>query len=284
MTAYSIQKILVPVDLSETSLNALETAVAIAVKKGAIIQLINVIEPNYDICYDASVSSLANLTNSSDILHALIGAIQHKHSLTLKLIQEEGNVADVITRQALSQQSDLIVMGTHGASGYRDGFIGSNAYSVIKNARCPVLTVPPKKKFLSFKKILFPIRPVLGALSQYSIVAHFLNGSPSVDVLGLSYRAMERETSVLEKLIEEVQQRFEANSVRSKALWGAGISVSEDVLTYANQSSPDLLVVTAGLDVIAKPHFIGPHTQKIIHAARVPVLNIKKISVPYYAG
>lgn len=279
---YSIRKILVPVDLGEISLNALDTAVAMAERNGAELQILNVIEPSYDLSYE-SFASLSSLTNSSDVLQALAGAIQHKNDIAPKIFQEEGNVADIIIKQHLSHQADLIVMGTHGASGYRDGFIGSNSYLVMKNARCPVLTVPPRKRFTSFKKVLFPVRPSLGALDRYDVLCHLINKAASIDVLGLSYRFAERETNVLDKLVDEVKEKLTADAIKAKTSWGAGISVSEDVIQYAQQSMPDLLVVTSGLDAIAKSQFIGPHAQKIINSSKVPVLSVKKIGVPFFA-
>lgn len=283
MNLYNIKKILVPVDLSETSLNALDTAVALAKKHDAVIELLNVVENKYSIIENTSLQSTGYWTNSSDVLTALLGAIQHSSEIKPKLLQQEGNVCDTIIKTSLHHQSDLIVMGTHGASGYRDGFIGSNTYSVIKNASCPVLTVPGKKKYLSFKKILFPIRPVSGALMRYDIVCHFISSQATIAVLGLAYRTMEKETNLIEKIIDEIKEQLEADKVKSTALWNSGTSIAEDVLLETQRLSADLVVVTSVLDVTTKPNFIGPHTQKILHSSRVPVLSIKKINVPALA-
>src|SRR5215208_7208620 len=146
MSSYSIQKILVPVDLSETSLNALDTAVSIAVKQNATLLLLNVLETVHGSFPDEpGYSTFNNLFNTSDVLTALISAIQHSHNIKPEIFQEKGNVTDTIIKTSLAQQCDLIVMGTHGASGFRDGFIGSNTYNTIKYATCPVLSVPPRK-------------------------------------------------------------------------------------------------------------------------------------------
>src|SRR6476620_4355433 len=165
MNAYHIQRILVPIDLSETSLNALDAAVAIAQKHKAQILLLNVIESGFDsFSDDTGFFSVASMTNSSDVLTALAHAIQHTSELGPRVLQAEGNVVDTVLKTSLTCQADLIVMGTHGASGYRDSFIGSNTYNVIKHAHCPVLSIPPGRKYLNFRRPLFPIRPVSGAL------------------------------------------------------------------------------------------------------------------------
>ena len=276
MKPYSINKILVPVDLSEPSLNALDTAVAIAQKHDSKLVLLNIHENTFDQFADDSLSIMAG---SSDVINALAGAIHHKSGLNPEVIQEEGNVSDNIIRNSFLLHSDLIVMGTHGASGYRDGYIGTNAYNVQKQAGCPVLTIPPKRKYLSFRKILFPVRPVSGALQRIDIVSNFLAGPFNLDVFGLSYRKMERETNVLEKIIEEVRDRIDFEKVSARAVWGNGISIADDVLSYAHQNNPEMIVVTSGLDVTTKPNFIGPHTQRIVNCSKVPVLVIKKIGV-----
>ena len=194
--SYQISKILVPVDLSDTSFNALENCITLAKKHNAAITVLNIVEPRLN-REEGDIFHVSSLSASKDVLHALLGSIQHTHDVNPVLIQKEGNVAEQIIRTALVEQADLIVMGTHGASGYRDGFIGSNTYAVMKNVLCPVLCIPPRKKFNSFKKVAFPIRPVSGALSRYDVLCHFLSGGSGIDVLGLSYRKMERETKVL---------------------------------------------------------------------------------------
>jgi len=282
--SYHIKKIIVPVDLSETSLNALDTAVCLAKKHSALVYVINVIEPNFGIFSEEFESSFSSgITNAKDILDALINSIVHVHNVEPKLIQKEGHVVDQIIKLTFLEQCDLIVMGTHGASGYREGFVGSNTYSVIKYANCPVLSIPTKKNYLVFKKILFPIRPVTGALSKYNVVSQFLNNQSTIEVLGLSYKRIEKETNVLDKIVEEIKDNIEIDNVQVNTVWGAGNNISEDILNYSQQNTSDLLVITPILDITAKNGFVGPHAQKIINCAKVPVLTIKTIGVPAYA-
>jgi nucleotide-binding universal stress UspA family protein len=279
MNPFSIQKILVPLDLSQTSLNALDTAVALAKKHNATIMLLNVIEP---VLYASDETNLHvdELSNSVDVLTVLAATVQQAGNIKTKIIQLEGNVTDTIIKNSLLHRSDLIVMGTHGASGFRSGFIGSNAYNVAKHSSCPVLIVPPNRKYLSFKKVVFPVRPVTGALLRYDVACHFLSTSSSIDVLGLSYGMIEGQTNLLKKIIEEIKEQLEIDKVKAKSVWGMGQSIAEDVLLYVQQVNPDLVIVTSVLDVITKPDFLGPHTQRILNCSKAPVLCIKKIGVP----
>jgi nucleotide-binding universal stress UspA family protein len=282
MNSYSLRNILVPIDLSETSLNALETAVVIAGKHKSRLIIINVTEPVFNVLDDTNTLYTSTQANT-DVLTALTGVIQSGSDKTPLLIQREGHVIESIISTAVAEHCDMIIMGTHGASGFRDGFLGSNAYGVIKYSTCPVLTIPPTKKFTSFRKVVFPVRPVSGALNRYHVASTLLAGSPVLQVLGVSNSKVERETGVLDKLVEEVEDRLEQDKVKVTTSWGEGTSIADDVLQYTQKNNPDLVVLTSILDAINKPNFIGPHTQKLINCAKVPVLTIKKIGVAAFA-
>jgi nucleotide-binding universal stress UspA family protein len=282
--SYQINKILVPIDLTESSLNALETAISLAKKHGSLLYILNVEEPNFVIFSDEpDLLSTSYKKNSNDILEALINSITHVHALQPKLITNDGNVTEQIIKVCFSEQCDLIVMGSYGASGFREGFIGSNTYAVMKYAICPVLSVPVKKNYLSFKKVVFPIRPVSGALNKYDVVCHFLANNSVIDVLGLSYKRRENETTILNKIVEEVKEKLQSDKVSVTTVWGTGDTVSEDVINYSNQINPDMVVITPILDITTKNGFVGPHAQKIIHTCKSAVLSIKTIGVPAYA-
>ena len=278
MSFYSIQNILVPVDLSETSLNAVSGAVAMAKRHQANLHLLHIVEPSFG--GNISEAVFASDDKSVDILSALAGAILHTDGIKPSIIQEEGNTSDTIIKTSISRQADVIVMGTHGASGFRSGFIGSNTYNTIKNSRCPVLALPPRKLYAAFRKILFPVRPVAGALSSYDIVCHFLGSQPLLNVLGLSNSPVERETHILDKLIDEIRDKLIEGKVKANALWTSGHNIAEDVLRFAQPNLVDLIVITSALDATNKPNFIGPYTQRIINSSKVPILSIKKVGVP----
>ena len=79
MLPYTIRKIIVPIDLSETSLNALDTAVAIAKRHQSELILLNVIESDLDFLGEGNgFSSFNNLSHSSDVLTALAGGARKR--------------------------------------------------------------------------------------------------------------------------------------------------------------------------------------------------------------
>jgi hypothetical protein len=65
----------------------------------------------------------------------------------------EGTASITIARTALELKSDLIVMGTQGASGIKKAFIGSTTVHTIKEAKTPVLVIPAESNIAKLKKI-----------------------------------------------------------------------------------------------------------------------------------
>ena len=283
MTVYKISRILVPVDLSESSFNALETAVSLAKKHRASLHVLYVDESSFQTMEDMGTPYYSNLVNAGDVIAALVGGIQDKHDVKPVVSMQEGNVAECIIKSSFLLHADLVVMGAHGASGYRDGFVGNNTYNVIKYAACPVLSVPQRKKVNAFRNILFPIRPVAGALCCYQVVSHFTSPSTVVEVMGLSNRMfLDSATSVLDTIISEINGQLKEDAVKVRPFWSEGNNIAEEIVRHCNNTS-DLVVVTPGLDVTSKPKYVGPHAQKIIHCSKVPVLSIKKNAVPSFA-
>ena len=123
----------------------------------------------------------------------------------------------------------------------------------------------------------------MGALSPYHVVGQFLSPNSSLDVLGVSYRKTERELGVLDKIAEEINDQLTGDKIKVKMHWGTGVSVSDDILQFAQSSNPDLIILTSILDAISMINFIGPYAQKLINCSPIPLLSIKKIGVSMLA-
>jgi nucleotide-binding universal stress UspA family protein len=271
---YEIKKILVPVDLGEASLNALETAAEIAKRKNASLHVLNVFDDTLD--FYASTNGQPSFSgNSKYILTALVHSIQRSHGIEPEIDFEKGVVPKSILKTAFTRQFDLIILGTHGESGYRNNYIGSTAYTVVKYSDCPVLLIPPTKKISTFKKALFPIRPAINALAAYNVLCHFLSAGSKLEIAGLAHTSQEK-TKLLDSLVNEIQDKLITDKISPHTSWLLGNGVAENISDAINQLKSDLLVITSAIDITTKSFFVGPHTQDIINTTRIPVLCIKK--------
>lgn len=271
---YDIAKILVPVDLSEASLNALETAAEIAKRKSASLHILHVFDDSLEL-YAAKEGPALASANSKNILTALVNSIHRSHGISPQIHFEKGVVPQLILKKARTEQFDLIVLGTHGESGYRNRHIGSTAYIVIKHSDCPVLLIPPTKKFSIFKRVLFPIRPMKEALFVYDILCHFLSPGAKLEIAGLVHESKEK-TKILDTLVNEIHDKLDSERISTHTSWLQGNFIAENISEAVNQFKSDLLVITSALDITTKSFFVGPHTQNILNTTRIPVLCIKK--------
>jgi nucleotide-binding universal stress UspA family protein len=277
-----LTNILLPIDFSEASLNALETAAAIAQLHGAKLQLLHVNDNSYDFLSSESHYTGSNIMpeTSNDILIALATKIEKTNNIKTEVLLLEGNVSNAIVKTAWINNADLIVMGTHGASGYRDSFIGSNSYGVVKHAPCSVLTVPPNRMWQAFRKALMPIRPSKTALSPYPFVRKLIQSGGCTEVLNVATNRLDNQQKILDKIISETKKTFEGDQIKAASFDTEGKSPAQEVLQASEKLKSDLLILTPSVDAVNKQLYVGPHAQKILHCARIPVLHIKLVNIP----
>lgn len=269
-----IHKILVPIDFSESSLNALETAVEIAGRHKALLQILHVSEPYFD---GENGAAAHQLENERHIFDAMAGSIMQKYGIKSEILFMEGFTGPTIVKTAFLNKPDLVIMGTHGASGYRELFIGSNAYYVIKFCSCPVLIIPEGSKWPGFRKILYPTRTAYGALQRFEVVRKLVKGqAATLEFLGLSVNKDNVEEEAIRTIAERLKARKTEQPIQFNVSFSHEKSIAREVLDHADRSSADLIVITPAIDVVSKPFFVGPFSQRILHHARVPVLHINK--------
>lgn len=152
------EKILVPLDGSEHSLRALETAVQVAKKFKGKITLINVFsvtvkpviipEPTTLTPPAIPIMTPAELSKVAEIARKVAGDIladgEQKvkaEGVPVETVIKEGHFVQEILKAAKEGGFDLIVMGARGVSKIREIVLGSVSDGVIRNASCPVLVV-----------------------------------------------------------------------------------------------------------------------------------------------
>lgn len=141
----AIARILCPVDFSDTSRHAIEHAVALARWYQAGITALHVyprMTPMRDLPVPedpvpgADIQRLQTQTAASFEPATSVG-------IGVDVLVDIGQPAARILDRASTLPADVIVMGTHGTTGFERLLLGSVTEKVLRKARCPVLTVPP---------------------------------------------------------------------------------------------------------------------------------------------
>jgi len=147
---FSIRLILVPIDFSVHSKNALKYAVPLAEKFRASLHLVYVVEPTI---YPA------DLGFGQVVLPGVEEELREKGAEELQALMDKeignrvksscavrtGNPHQEILREAEELGVAMIVVATHGHSGVEHMLFGSTADRIVRNARCPVLTIRPEQ-------------------------------------------------------------------------------------------------------------------------------------------
>lgn len=135
-------KILVPLDGSECSFNALEKAVQIAKKFNSKITLINVYSISiFRLTPSQVFESMKELRKSGEAVLEEGKEKIKSQDLQVTAIIKEGHAVERIVETAKENNFDLIVMGARGLSTFKQILLGSVSHGVTMHALCPVLIV-----------------------------------------------------------------------------------------------------------------------------------------------
>jgi nucleotide-binding universal stress UspA family protein len=143
----SLRRILVPIDFSPPSRDALVYAAALADKVGAELILLHVVQDLAVFLPDAVTVTPVALPPVEQLTAAVregLTRFLRESQLEGRQVQEEvreGSPHAEIVTFAAEAGIDLIVMGTHGRGGLRHMLLGSVTEKVVRSAPCPVLTV-----------------------------------------------------------------------------------------------------------------------------------------------
>jgi nucleotide-binding universal stress UspA family protein len=155
-------KILIPIDFSTTSINALRYALQLFKNNDTEFTIIHTYRTSSTAFHMKSMDRVLK-KDGEDQMQSLIKRI--KSDYPIKTIHHKvikGDAIDVTLSRANSGDFDLIIMGTKGASGLQEVFIGSVAGEVIARSSIPVMVIPHEYEFTPLQKIVLAIEnPVL---------------------------------------------------------------------------------------------------------------------------
>jgi len=143
-----LKRVLVPIDFSESSLEALKYAVAFAGQFDASICLVHVVEPAAFLNDVRKVPPAVSDREVANKLHHKLVMLARKEIDPVTPVHPLvciGKPFDEIVRTAKTFNADLIIIGTHGRTGFKRAFLGSTAERVVQHAHCPVLVVRQKE-------------------------------------------------------------------------------------------------------------------------------------------
>jgi nucleotide-binding universal stress UspA family protein len=303
-----IRRILCPIDFSDYSRRAFDHAIAIARWYESTVTVLHVF----------STAPVAAVGPGPVVLEPIVLTAADRDQLladtkafaeaegapgiTIDAAVRQGDTAGEILEEATSMKADLLVIGTHGRSGFKRLLLGSVAEKVLRKAGCPVMTVPKRLPDavpagpVLYKRILCPVdfsesslhalkyaismaQEADGQLTVLHVVAHeFENTADMADIgydAGMTIRDFlkEREEALRRRLQEAVAGATEFCSVESLMTHG---KPWREVLRIAAERQSDLIVMGVQGRGAADLLFFGSTTQHVVREASCPVLTLRR--------
>jgi nucleotide-binding universal stress UspA family protein len=296
MTA--LKRILCPVDFSDFSRHALESAVAIARQQRAAITAIHVIPPPQTVypafgigAFVPYVYSVEELQDFQKALERFVAAVDYP----VTAVSVEALVVNEILKRAADLPADLIVMGTHGRSGFDRLVLGSVAERVLVKARCPVFTVPGRAPAirssgtLLFRHVLCPIDFSPSSIAALKFAERLARDGAKLRVLHVAERlpswqlvpvvatgAPDDPLEVMAQARERVHHAVPSALRRTGSVQElvAEGDAGDEILRVAGEKQTDLIVMGAHAGRAGLLGF-GSTTHDVLRGATCPVLTLK---------
>lgn len=279
ITMASKNKILVAFDFHRQSVIALEQVHSIAKFLKAEIILVYVIEASDMISQifrkDTDTKKIrAKLEKElQDVCDKTIAGTGLKVSFRI----EEGKVYEVIGNVSDEVKPRFIVMGKNDADDGIKKYLGSNATHIIRESKCPVITIKGQEHKLGYKNIVVPLdltkttrEKVFNAIS---LGLHYKSTIWLVSVLsgGISYR----QSRIFTRM-KKAQKTIQDNGVPCNIkLYKKSLTPEYDViLNYSLDIDADLIMIMTHQESGFKNHYIGKFAYEIINGSEIPVMTV----------
>ncbi|MDN5205053.1 universal stress protein [Fulvivirgaceae bacterium BMA10] len=272
------QKILVPIDFSSCSKNALQNAILFAKRTDAQLLLLHaffVPTPHAAVGTTAFVEALAQEETESinEEFLKLKSEVETLEDVKYEILSKRGSVKDVIIHAIKDHQIDLIIMGTKGASGIDEVIFGSNAYSVINATNKPVLTIPQEAKLDKIEKIVFAsdyrhivdrkvFEPLVWLANTFKAELKILHISGGIDYLPQEEAFEAKKLEQFFKYVKHSYQFYKHDHI------------IDGLNEYLENDAPDLLALLPREHHMIDKLFKTSVTKKIALHTKVPLFTI----------
>jgi nucleotide-binding universal stress UspA family protein len=280
----TMKKILVPIDFSDNSKHALKLAASIAVKADVALELLHTNTavvyapplPEYGGAMQVDLEEYDETaaTELFNIKRELSGQPGFEN-LKIETRVEEGFLYASIRQVAEEDGAGVIVMGTKGASGAVEFFVGSNTEKIIRTASCEVLAVPESSdSTANFKKVVLASTLQPNQKGAFKALAAWQKYFPfEVEVLYLNNPAGFNSNAEIEKCIQEFAHETGLKKVNANVSTST-FNEEASILAFAKEVNADLIAMVTHQRKGVSHLLFGSLTEDTVNHSNIPVLCI----------
>ncbi len=267
-----MKNFIVPIDFSVDSLKGLEVALLFAKKKAVNIQMVYVQKSSDDFRPGTFEEEHRYAERQFEELLKKYNSDLHNES-KLKYIIKKGRIYEEVVKQTESYKESVVCASTHGASGFEEFFIGSNAFKIISATKNPVITVR-KRVPKDIKRIVVPLQLDVDTRQKVPFSAEI------AEIFGAEIHLMTISTSKNIKDVKRLNAYLaqSADYLRRRRVpfitkKFTGDSLVSLVINYSEAVDADFVAIMSG----GKRNFsilLGSFAQQMLYRSDIPVFSI----------
>ncbi len=276
-----MKKILVPVDFSPKSEEALKVAAKIARKTQAeiyVLHLLDIPSGEIDMIAGNNVPTGPVAIRMFEQTHEQFDEFLDKDYLNEITIYEKvlvDNPVEGISDFANENKIDLIIMGSHGTTGLEDFFVGSNTEKVVRTAKIPVLVVKEPAEKFKIEKVIYASKFTDDNIDAFKKLMKFLKiFEPTIYLLRINTISNFKSTPELEEIMDSFLKKVPEYKCFKKVIYD-DYTVQEGIFNFAEKVNADLIALaTHGRQGIM--HFLSDSiAERVVNKAKRNILTIK---------
>lgn len=269
-----MRKFLVPVDFSETAINAAKYAA----------DLVKGLPDSHLILYHVyNKISLATLSArdegsrqkvSEQALDEVKKQIDAAGASFISCVAEEGVFIENLSDYVLGNKIDLIIMGITGSSRIKQVFMGTNTLNVVRNVNCPVMIIPPEAAFQGVKKVVLTsdFNDVARTHPFEAIEKILTLFNPQLEILNVNeelYVELSEEYKIERRSMEEALGKYNPGFSFLRAY-----DFVDGINTFIESRGIDALITLPKRHGFLSQLFKTSHTKKLVYHSKVPIIAI----------
>ncbi|MCX6257712.1 MAG: universal stress protein [Bacteroidia bacterium] len=272
--------ILVPVDFSEQSIIGLEQSYNLAKFSKSMLILLHVIKMNKTIWdFLGNKEQISFRKKICAKLSDLGKQVSKSQDIPVKHLVKMGKLVDNILQVSAKYNTDYIVMGTTPSDNITKKIIGYNALRVVKESKCPVITIKGKHHKNGCENIILPLDLTRETRQKVTNAIDFAKlFHAKIQAISMISTSDTRQVQKLGLLMQQVCRYIARNGVDCHTdeikVSGNDEKIAKKLIEYSHQKDGDLIVVMTQQETEITDFFLGSPAQELIYHSDIPVLSI----------
>lgn len=276
-----MKTIIVPVDFSEYSEYALKIAASLSKKTEVNVLALHMLDIQTDMINERPSYFQERTVFLLELAKKRFREFLEKDYLAgvkVTPVIKHFKVFSEVNQIAKQENADLIIMGSHGATGMKELFIGSNTEKVIRSSEVPVLVIKSDFSSFNFDDVVYATDFSKESIEAYirmkSIVEEF-NGKMHILYVNTPYESF-KTTFEMENLAANFFEISEGNIERLKEVnFVSDKTVEKGILNFADSVGADLIAVSTHARKGLAHFFKGSLSEDIANHSTLPILTVK---------